>query len=157
MVHVHHLYCTTASTTKHRPDFEAKKQTEQVTENTYKDPLARTFQHKTKWQDPEGLPSHGTADPPESFPSVNKLYLRQPSDQRLYSCGTPYFNKDKQPLSSPLIPIPPQKTNHRDTRMPTKPSPNSKDVKSMTCLECTALWIPAHILTKWDLEDPKST
>jgi hypothetical protein len=67
-----------------RPDIE--ESSEQVTENTYKSSLQPYLPAQTKWQDPEGLPSHGTADPPESFPSVKKLYLRQPSDHRLHSC-----------------------------------------------------------------------
>jgi len=65
---------------------DIEESSEQVTENTYKSSLQPYLPAQIKWQDPEGLPSHGTADPPESFPSVNKLYLRQPSDHRLHSC-----------------------------------------------------------------------
>jgi hypothetical protein len=67
-----------------RPDFE--ESSEQVTENAYTSPLQLYLPAQTKWQDPEGLPSHGTADPPESFPSVNKLYLRQQSAHPVHSC-----------------------------------------------------------------------
>jgi len=54
-----------------------------------------------------------------------------------------------------LIPLPPQKSNHRDTHTPTKPSHNSKDMMSITCLECTPHPMDSSSYTY--LEDPKST